>query len=170
MGAASYDPFSKQQFREFLQSRGKTPQRSAAVGRAQHRSLVRDWKDCKCQALADHYAAMSRYIRSLNPQCAVECNPGAVSAAAARRRRHRSRPAAAAGQCVLGRELRGRLVGEDGDGPNPHPHAQSRGTLQQLHVPLLRERPGPGREHGLQRQLPGLCGLVRVGQDASRPT
>ena len=40
--------------------------------------LVRDWRDYKCQALADHYAAMSRFIRSLNPRCAVECNPGGV--------------------------------------------------------------------------------------------
>ena len=39
---------------------------------------MREWRDYKCQALADYYATMSRFIRSLNPQCAVECNPGSV--------------------------------------------------------------------------------------------
>jgi hypothetical protein len=39
---------------------------------------VRSWCDYKCQALADHYAAMSKFIRSLNPQCGVEANPHGV--------------------------------------------------------------------------------------------
>ena len=30
------------------------------------------------KALTDYFTAMSRFIRSLNPKCAVECNPGSV--------------------------------------------------------------------------------------------
>ncbi len=77
-GAASYDPFSKQSFREFLHKQGKTPSDPPPTDRPTGSPLVRDWEDYKCQALAEHYAAMSRYIRSLNPQCGVECNPGGV--------------------------------------------------------------------------------------------
>ncbi len=103
--------------------------------------LVRDWNEYKCQALADHYAAMSRYIRSLNPQCGVECNPGGGVQPRRGGGRHRSRPAAPSGQCLLGRGLRDRLVREDGYGPNTHPHAQSRRTLPQFHFSLLRKSP-----------------------------
>jgi hypothetical protein len=76
-GAASYDPFSKEQFREFLKSRGKTPA-DPPDPKSPDSPLVHDWQQYKCRALANHYAAMSQYIRSLNPKCAVECNPDAV--------------------------------------------------------------------------------------------
>jgi hypothetical protein len=78
-GAASYDAFSKQKFREFLRARGRAPHDPPLPDAPNTDPLVRDWDEYKCRALADHYAAMSRYIRSLNPQCAVECNPGGVS-------------------------------------------------------------------------------------------
>ena len=81
LGAASYDAFSKAQFRAFLQGRGKPEADPPAKTTDATDPLVRDWRDYKCQALADHYAAMSRFIRSLNPQCAVECNPGSVGGA-----------------------------------------------------------------------------------------
>ena len=81
-GAASYDPFSKQQFREYLRNRGLAPCNPPSCDEPNSKPLVRAWKDYKCQALTDHYAAMSRYIRSLNPQCAVECNSGAVGGGA----------------------------------------------------------------------------------------
>ena len=69
--AVSYnDPFSKRQFAAYLQSRGKTPGGP---------DYWKNWKDCNCQSLADFYVEMSRYVRSLNPRCAVECNPaGAI--------------------------------------------------------------------------------------------
>lgn len=78
-GAASYDPFSKQQFRAFLHKRGKAPADPPLPTEPDTSPLVREWKDYKCQALADHYAAMARYIRALRPTCAVECNPGGVT-------------------------------------------------------------------------------------------
>jgi len=81
LGAASYDAFSKAQFRAFRQARGKPEADPPPKSIDASDPLVRDWRDYKCQALADHYAAMSRFIRSLNPQCAVECNPGGVGSA-----------------------------------------------------------------------------------------
>jgi hypothetical protein len=81
LGAASYDAFSKARFRAFLEARGKAPADPPPKSNDSTDPLVRDWRDYKCQALADHYAAMSRFIRSLNPQCAVECNPGGVGSA-----------------------------------------------------------------------------------------
>jgi hypothetical protein len=81
LGAASYDAFSKAQFRAFLQGRGKPEADPPAKAKDATDPLVRDWRDYKCQALADHYGSMSRFIRSLNSRCAVECNPGGVGSA-----------------------------------------------------------------------------------------
>jgi len=81
LGAASYDAFSKAQFRAFLEPRGKPPADPPPKTNDSADPLVRDWRDYKCQALADHYAAMSRFILSLDPHCAVECNPGGVGSA-----------------------------------------------------------------------------------------
>ncbi len=78
LGAASCDEFSKAQFRAFLEARGKAPADPPVKASNKDDPLVRDWRDYKCQALTDYYAAMSRFIHSLNPQCAVECNPGSV--------------------------------------------------------------------------------------------
>jgi len=78
LGAASYDAYSKQQFRAFLAACGRPPADPPPKTGDAADPLVRDWRDYKCQALADHYAAMSRFIRSLDPRCAVECNPGGI--------------------------------------------------------------------------------------------
>jgi hypothetical protein len=78
LGAASYDAFSKGQFRGYLQARGKSLADPPPGTLKDPALLAQDWRDYKCQALTDHYAAMSRFIRSLDPQCAVECNPGGV--------------------------------------------------------------------------------------------
>jgi hypothetical protein len=78
LGAASYDPFSKEQFRAFLAARGRPAADPPPKTGDAADPLVRAWRDYKCQALAEHYEAMSRFIRSLNPRCAVECNPGGV--------------------------------------------------------------------------------------------
>ena len=78
-GGSTYDPFSKQKFREFLRSRGQPPRDPPLADAPRTDPLVRDWDEYKCQALADHYAAMSRYIRGLNSQCGVDGNPGGVS-------------------------------------------------------------------------------------------
>jgi hypothetical protein len=77
-GGESYDAFSKRQFRAFLARQGKTPHDPPLSDRPNSDPLVRLWTQYKCKALADHYEALSRYIRSLNPQCGVECNPGEV--------------------------------------------------------------------------------------------
>ena len=37
--------------------------------------LAQEWADFRCQQLADYYGEMEKYIRSLNPEVAVECNP-----------------------------------------------------------------------------------------------
>jgi hypothetical protein len=37
--------------------------------------LFQEWTDFRCQQLADFYGIMERYIRSLNPEVAVENNP-----------------------------------------------------------------------------------------------
>jgi len=78
LGAASYDAFSKAQFRAYLHARGRPETDPPVNTKLAADPLLQDWRDYKCQALADHYAAMSRFIRSLDPQCAVECNPGGV--------------------------------------------------------------------------------------------
>ena len=78
LGAAFYDEFSKAQFRAFLEARGKAPAEPPVEASNTADPLVRDWREYKCKALTDYYTAMSRFIRSLNPKCAVECNPGSV--------------------------------------------------------------------------------------------
>ena len=78
LGAASYDAFSKAQFRAFLKAHGKAEADPPVETKDLSNPLVRDWCDYKCQALADHYAAMSKFIHSLNPQCGVEANPHGV--------------------------------------------------------------------------------------------
>ena len=78
LGAASYDAFSKERFRSFLAARGQTPADPPPKTGNTADPPVREWQDYKCEALAEHYGAMSRFIRLLNPRCAVECNPGGV--------------------------------------------------------------------------------------------
>lgn len=78
LGGASYDAMSARQFRAFLKARGmaETDPPVAVTNMADPR--VRAWIDFRCQALADHYAEMSTFIRTLNPRCGVEGNPGGV--------------------------------------------------------------------------------------------
>ncbi len=77
-GAASYDEYSKARFRAFLKARGKLPADPPLKTSNEADPLVRDWREYKCQALAEFYAVMSRFIRSLDPKCAVESNSGGV--------------------------------------------------------------------------------------------
>ncbi|OAQ38021.1 hypothetical protein A5893_16795 [Pedobacter psychrophilus] len=41
--------------------------------------LMQEWMDFRCQQLADYYGEMEKYIRGLNPEVAVECNPHGLS-------------------------------------------------------------------------------------------
>ena len=40
--------------------------------------LLQEWIDFQCQALADTFAELGRFCRSLNPDVAVECNPTGI--------------------------------------------------------------------------------------------
>jgi len=41
--------------------------------------LFQEWTDFRCQQVADYYGEMEEYIRGLNPEVAVECNPHGLS-------------------------------------------------------------------------------------------
>jgi hypothetical protein len=41
--------------------------------------VTQEWIDFRCQKLADYYKEMSEYIRSLNPEVAVEINPHGIT-------------------------------------------------------------------------------------------
>jgi hypothetical protein len=41
--------------------------------------LFQEWTDFRCQQLADFYGIMESYIRGLNPEVAVENNPGGIT-------------------------------------------------------------------------------------------
>ncbi|MCK9412580.1 MAG: beta-galactosidase trimerization domain-containing protein [Prolixibacteraceae bacterium] len=41
--------------------------------------LFQEWTDFRCQQVADYYGEMGEYIRKLNPEVAVECNPHGLS-------------------------------------------------------------------------------------------
>ncbi|HTV56230.1 MAG TPA: hypothetical protein VMI06_15105, partial [Terriglobia bacterium] len=41
--------------------------------------VFQEWVDYRCQVMADALAQMAAYIRSLNPEVAVEINPGGIS-------------------------------------------------------------------------------------------
>jgi hypothetical protein len=80
-GTNTYDAYTRQRFREYLGGQGKSPADPPAKNDPAD-PLVRDWTEFKCRMLAEHYAAMSQFIRGLNPQCGVECNPGALGGGA----------------------------------------------------------------------------------------
>jgi hypothetical protein len=86
-----YHPLAVIHFRQFLQrkytpaalkqrlgfsnvSYVEPPPFSATVSRIDD-PLTQEWIDFRCQELADYYKEMADYIRSLNPETAVECNP-----------------------------------------------------------------------------------------------
>lgn len=43
--------------------------------------IVQEWIDFRCQKLADYYKEIASYIRSLNPEVAVEVNPHGITGA-----------------------------------------------------------------------------------------
>ncbi len=86
-----YHPLAVEQFREFLRKKYTPEQRKQRLGFSNvdyveppaysknisilHDPLAQEWTDFRCQRLADYYGEMAQYIRSLNPEVAVECNP-----------------------------------------------------------------------------------------------
>ncbi|MBS1566318.1 MAG: hypothetical protein JST39_18190, partial [Bacteroidetes bacterium] len=86
-----YHPQAQQEFRAFLQKKYTPAQLKQRLGFSDVRyveapsfagpagkiedPLAQEWMDFRCSRLADYYAGMAAYIRSLNPRVAVECNP-----------------------------------------------------------------------------------------------
>ncbi|MFA6561782.1 MAG: hypothetical protein WCV00_07710 [Verrucomicrobiia bacterium] len=80
LGNDSWDRFTAAQFQDFLTERGfketirvKTPP-TAKPGDP----LGRAWVDFRVQSTAKHFRRLSRFVSSINFQCAVVCNPGGV--------------------------------------------------------------------------------------------
>ncbi|MGN7783694.1 hypothetical protein ACTJIJ_04180 [Niabella sp. 22666] len=86
-----YHPLAVQHFREFLTKKYTPEQLTQRLGFSDvryvepptysksigilHDPLSQEWTDFRCRQLADYYGEMAQYIRSLNPEVAVECNP-----------------------------------------------------------------------------------------------
>lgn len=80
LGNDSWDKFTAAQFRDFLTERGfKETIRVKSPPRAKPDDpLSQAWVDFRIKSTSDHFRRMSRFVTSLNPQCAVMCNPGGV--------------------------------------------------------------------------------------------
>lgn len=86
-----YHPLAAENFRAFLRNKYSPEMLKKRFGfsdvtyveppkvtREQSRiddPLYQEWIDFRCQQLADYYGEMEAYIRGLNPEVAVECNP-----------------------------------------------------------------------------------------------
>jgi hypothetical protein len=92
MVAPGYEPYSVEQFRQFLKKKYTPEQRAQRFGfpgvdyieppppgpepeKLDADPLVQDFVDYRCQAQADTYRELADYARSLNPEVLVECNP-----------------------------------------------------------------------------------------------
>ena len=80
LGNDSWDRFTAAQFHDFLTERGikdavrvKSPPAAGADG-----PLRQAWVDFRVQSTVEHFRRLARFVSSLNPQCAVVCNPGGV--------------------------------------------------------------------------------------------
>lgn len=86
-----HHPLAVRHFRDFLARKYTPEQRKARYGHGEVRfieapaldramgaindPLLQDWADFRCDQLTAYYAEMERFIRSINPQAAVESNP-----------------------------------------------------------------------------------------------
>ena len=84
-------PLAVQDFREYLEHKMTPDQRTLRFGYPDVQymespvidrtldtiddPLFQEWTDFRCHQLTAYYAEMEQYIRRLNPQAAVECNP-----------------------------------------------------------------------------------------------
>lgn len=91
-----YHPQAVADFRKFLQAKYTPEQLKLRLGFSNvsyveppaysksvtilHDPLSQEWTDFRCQQLANYYGEMAQYIRSLNPEVAVECNPHGLDA------------------------------------------------------------------------------------------
>ncbi|MFZ2643414.1 MAG: hypothetical protein WA117_20655 [Verrucomicrobiia bacterium] len=81
LGNDSWDKFTAGLFHDFLTERGfkeairvKLPPTAAAS-----EPLGRAWVDFRIKSTVEHFRRLSRFVRSLDAQCAVVCNPGGVN-------------------------------------------------------------------------------------------
>jgi len=89
----SYEPYSVQRFREYLENKYSPNERVQRFGFSSMEFIVpppppsrpdlyntdplyQDFLDYRCEVLADTYRDLAEFARSLNPDIVVECNPG----------------------------------------------------------------------------------------------
>ncbi len=89
----SYEPYSVQRFREYLENKYLPEQRRQRFGFAQMSCILpppaaphadqyngdplyRDFIDFRCEVMADTYRELAEYARSLNPEILVDLNAG----------------------------------------------------------------------------------------------
>ena len=89
----SYEPYSVQRFREYLENKYSPEQRKRRFGFAQMNCILpppasprpnlyngdplyRDFIDFRCEVMADTYRELGEYARSLNPEIMVDLNAG----------------------------------------------------------------------------------------------
>lgn len=89
----SYEPYSVQRFREYLENKYSPEQRKRRFGFAQMSCILpppapphtdqyngdplyRDFIDFRCEVMADTYRELAEYARSLNPEIVVDLNAG----------------------------------------------------------------------------------------------
>ena len=95
--AVFHHPMAIQDFREYLKNKYTPEKLKERIGFSDPSRIVppaypnpgsfqsfddpitQEWIDFRCQMLADHYKEMSAYIRSLNPEVAVEINPHGIT-------------------------------------------------------------------------------------------
>lgn len=88
-----YEPYSIQQFRDYLQNKYSPEERARRFGFAEMEfvepppappepdayngdPLYRDFIDYRCEVMGDLFRELADYARSLNPEIVMECNPG----------------------------------------------------------------------------------------------
>ena len=81
VGSDSWDRFTMMQFQDFLTDRGIKESirvKSPPPKDNSDNPLSRAWVDFRTKITTAHFRRLARYVRSLNPQCAVACNAGAA--------------------------------------------------------------------------------------------
>lgn len=99
VSAVFHHPLAIKEFREFLKNKYSPERLKERIGFSDVSKIVppafpnpesfqtfddpvtQEWIDFRCQKLADYYKEMGSYIRSLNPEVAVEINPHGITGA-----------------------------------------------------------------------------------------
>lgn len=95
--AVFHHPLAIKEFREYLKNKYSSEKLKERIGFSDVSKIVppafpdpdsfqsfddpvtQEWIDFRCQKLADYYKEMATYIRSLNPEVAVEINPHGIT-------------------------------------------------------------------------------------------